>query len=77
MKIIKKSFNIRQNITIKCDNILSLKGDFEMKNMNRLGIEEFASKYFLQYKGDIRKVSYVIYDDKIEYLINNHYLYII
>lgn len=41
-----------------------------MKNLNRLEIEEFTKKYFPQYKGDIRKVSYIIYKDRIEYLIN-------
>lgn len=48
-----------------------------MKNMNRIEIENFTNKYFPNYKGDIRKVSYVVYEDRIEYLINGHYLYII
>lgn len=48
-----------------------------MKNMNRIEIEKFTNKYFKEYKGDIRKVSYTVFDDKTEYLINNHYLYIV
>lgn len=47
-----------------------------MKNMSRIEIEEFTDKYFPQYKGDIRRVSYIKYKDRIEYLINNHYLFI-
>ncbi len=46
-----------------------------MKNLNRLEIEEFTKKYFLRYKGDIRKVSYIIYKDRIEYLINDGVLF--
>lgn len=45
-----------------------------MKNMNRLEIEAFTNKYFPQYKKDIRRVSYIKYEDRIEYLINEHYL---
>ncbi len=41
-----------------------------MKNMNRIEIENFTNKYFPNYKGDIRKVSYIVYEDRIEYLIN-------
>ncbi len=48
-----------------------------MKHMNRIEIEKFTDKYFPNYKGDIRKVSYIVYQDRIEYLINNHYLFII
>lgn len=48
-----------------------------MKNMNRVEIREFTEKYFPQYKGDIRRVSYIVYEDRIEYLINEHYLYVI
>ncbi len=46
-----------------------------MKNMNRYEIEEFANKYFKVYGTDIRKVSYIIYDDIIEYLVNDHYIF--
>lgn len=48
-----------------------------MKNMNRLELNEFISKYFKQYGNDIKRVSYIVYNDKTEYLINNHYLFII
>lgn len=47
-----------------------------MKNLNRIEIEEFTDKYFPNYKGDIRKVSYVIYEDREEYLINNYYIFV-
>lgn len=46
-----------------------------MKNLNRIEIKEFTKKYFPQYKGDIRNVSYIIYNDRIEYLINNGVLF--
>lgn len=48
-----------------------------MKNMNRVEIYEFTQKYFKAYRKDIKKVSYIVYDDRTEYLINNHYLFII
>lgn len=53
------------------------KEDFGMKNMNRVEIYEFTQKYFKAYGKDIKKVSYIVYDDRTEYLINNHYLFII
>lgn len=46
-----------------------------MKNLNRIEIEEFTKKHFPQYKGDIRKVSYIVYNDRIEYLINDGVLF--
>ena len=52
------------------------RGEFGMKNLNRIEIEEFTDKYFPNYKGDIRKVSYVIYEDREEYLINNYYIFV-
>ena len=45
-----------------------------MKNMNRVELKRFAKKYFPQYNNDIRKVSYIIYKNRIEYLINDFYL---
>ena len=48
-----------------------------MVKMNRLEIKEFTKKYFPEYLGDIRKVTYIIYDDCIEYLINEHYLFLL
>lgn len=46
-----------------------------MKNMNRIEIKEFTEKYFPQYKGDIRKVSYIVYEDRVEYLVNDGVLF--
>lgn len=46
-----------------------------MKNMNRVEIREFTEKHFPLYSGDIRKVSYIVYEDRIEYLINEWYLF--
>lgn len=53
------------------------KEDFGMKNMNRVEIYEFTQKYFKSYGKDIKRVSYIVYKDRTEYLINNHYLFII
>lgn len=47
-----------------------------MKNMNRIEIEEFTEKYFPQYKGDIRRVSYIVYEDRVEYLVNGWFLFV-
>ncbi len=46
-----------------------------MKNMNRVELKQFAQKYFKEYNNDIRRVSYIIHDDRIEYLINGWYLF--
>lgn len=46
-----------------------------MKNMNRVEIEQFTNKYFPYYKGDIHRVSYIVYEDRVEYLINNAILW--
>ena len=46
-----------------------------MKNLNKIEIKKFTKKYFPQYKNDIRKVSYIIYNDRIEYLINDGVLF--
>lgn len=53
------------------------KEDFGMKNMNRVEIYEFTQKYFKSYGKDIKKVSYIVYEDRTEYLINNHYLFLV
>lgn len=42
-----------------------------MKNLNRIEIEQFTNKYFQCYKGDIHRVSYIVYEDRIEYLVND------
>lgn len=46
-----------------------------MKNMNRVELKQFVQKYFKEYGDDIRKVSYIILDDRIEYLVNGWYLF--
>ena len=53
------------------------KEGFDMKNMNRVELKKFVRKYFKEYGNDTKRVSYIIYKDRTEYLINNHYLYII
>lgn len=46
-----------------------------MNKMNRTEIEGFTNKYFPTYKNDIRRISYVIYEHYIDFLINEHYIY--
>lgn len=46
-----------------------------MKTLNRIELKEFTNKYFKIYGCDIRKVSYIVYDDITEYLINDHLIY--
>ena len=53
------------------------KGELIMKNLNRIEIIEFTKKYFPNYLGDIRSVSYFDYNNKREYLINNHFIFVI
>jgi len=48
-----------------------------MKYLNKKEIIEFTKKYFPNYIGDIRSVSYVDYNNKREYLVNGHYILII
>lgn len=48
-----------------------------MKYMNKEEIREFAKKYFKGFDDDISKVSYFTYNNKTEYLINDHYLLVI
>lgn len=55
-------------------NIELVKGEF-MKTLNRTEIKEFTNKYFKIYGYDIRKVSYIVYDDITENLINDHLIY--
>lgn len=47
-----------------------------MKYLNRIKIKEFTKKYFPVYIGDIRLVSYFDYNNKREYLINKHYIFV-
>lgn len=46
-----------------------------MKQLNKIELESFRKKYFKVYGNDIKKVTYFIYDNKIEYLVNDHYIY--
>lgn len=46
-----------------------------MKNMNRVEIYEFTQKYFKSYGKDIKKVSYIVYEDRVEYSINDGVLF--
>ena len=48
-----------------------------MKHLNRIELLEFTKKYFPEYIGDIRSVSYFDYNGKREYLINNHYIFVV
>lgn len=48
-----------------------------MKYLNRIEIIEFTKKYFPEYMGDIRSVSCFDYYNKREYLVNNHYIFVI
>lgn len=47
-----------------------------MKKMNRLELKVFINKYFKEYGNDIKRVSYIIHKNRIEYLINEHCLFI-
>lgn len=48
-----------------------------MKYLNRIEIIKFTKKYFPNYLEDIRSVSYFDYNNKREYLINNHYIFVV
>lgn len=48
-----------------------------MKYLNRIEIMEFIKRYFPAYIGDIRSVSYFDYNGKREFLINNHYIFVV
>lgn len=46
-----------------------------MKHLNRTELKIFVENNFKIFGNDIKKVSYIEYEDRIEYLINEHYLY--
>lgn len=46
-----------------------------MKQLNNTELKKFINKYFKEYGNDIKKVTYFIYRHRIEYLINDHYIY--
>ena len=48
-----------------------------MKYLNTIEIIEFTKKYFPKCIGNVRSVSYFDYNNKREYLINNHYIFVI
>lgn len=47
------------------------------KVLNKKEINEFTEKYFKIWEGDINRVSCIEYDNTKEYLINDHYIFII
>ena len=47
-----------------------------MKHLKGIKLKRFVKKYFKEYGNDIKKVTYITYKNKIEYLINDHYIYI-
>lgn len=46
------------------------------KQLKEKALERFIKKYFKKYGNDIKKVTYFIYGNRIEYLINDHYIFI-
>ena len=46
-----------------------------MKHLNRTELKIFVENNFKIYGNDIKKVSYIEYEDRIEYLINEQDLY--
>ena len=48
-----------------------------MKYMSKEEIQKFANKYFKGFEKDIYKVSYFIYRNKTEYLVNDYYLLVV
>ena len=57
--------------------IANLKGGNKnkMKHLNRTELKIFVENNFKIYGNDIKKVSYIEYEDRIEYLINEQVLY--
>ena len=53
------------------------KGGNNMKKLSKDEIIEFTNKYFPMYKGDIKSVSYFEYNGITEYLVNDHYLFLV
>lgn len=48
-----------------------------MKILNNKEMKLFTEKYFKEFDYDIKKVSYFEYNGKIEYLINDHYIFVV
>ena len=48
-----------------------------MKKLSRDEIIKFTNKNFPMYKGDIISVSYLEYNGITEYLVNEHYLFLV
>lgn len=48
-----------------------------MKYMSKEEMREFADKYFKGFANNIFKISYFEYNNKTEYLINDHYLLVV
>ena len=47
------------------------------KELNQKEINRFIKRYFNAWKNDIKKVSVICYNGIDEYLINEHYLYVV
>lgn len=47
------------------------------RKLNKKEVEEFTKKYFNIWNGDIKSVSCIEYNNIKEYLINEHYFYIV
>ena len=48
-----------------------------MKYLNDEEMIEFTKKYFPAFIGDVRSVSYFDYEEIREYLVNEHYIFIV
>lgn len=47
------------------------------KLLNEKELEVFINRYFKEYKNDIKKVSLITYKGINEYLVNDHYIFIV
>lgn len=48
-----------------------------MKLLNKEELEVFVDRYFKPFKGDIHSVSLIEHEDTYEYLVNEHYLFVV
>lgn len=46
------------------------------KVLNNYEIQDFINKYLKGWSSDIKKVSVLQYDNRCEYLINDHYIFL-
>ena len=47
------------------------------KILNEKELKVFINRYFKEYKNDIKKVSLITYKGINEYLVNDHYIFIV